>query len=330
MAFVEGLAGFVEQYGYGVLLPGSDTALLAISRHRERLEPRVRLGLPPHEAVERALDRNELETAAGRVGLPVSTQRVCDGLEAGIEAARELGFPVMVKPLRVVSQDDGSLTRHWSARADDEDSLRRIEPRLGPRYIVQGHEPGAVVSVGGVLGGGELLGVAASRYLRTWEPEAGNVAFSETIAPGAVAEAAASLVRELGWEGIFELELIERGDGSFVPIDFNPRVYGSITLAVRAGANLPAIWARRVLGDREAPLAARPGVRYRWEDADVRHALWQLRRGRVRAGIAAARPHRSVAHAYFRALDPMPFLVRLGSLATDGRARKRRSARPGG
>ena len=47
------------------------------------------------------------------------------------------------------------------------------------------------------------------RYLRTWPPEAGNAALTETVAvPAELAERVGALVAALGWEGIFELELV--------------------------------------------------------------------------------------------------------------------------
>lgn len=107
------------------------------------------------------------------------------------------------------------------------------------------------------------------------------------------------LLSLLGYEGLFEVELI-LVDSDFATIDFNPRIYGSMALAEAAGANLAAIWCDYVLqGGGAAPAAARVGVRYRFDDAEVRNALFALRRGRLgeflgicrpRAGYARVRP----------------------------------------
>jgi hypothetical protein len=56
---------------------------------------------------------------------------------------------------------------------------------------------------------------------------------------------------------------------------------------------------------------ARADVYYRWEDADARHFLSQLKRGRLLAAAAVLRPHRHTVHAYFRWRDPGPLLARL-------------------
>jgi hypothetical protein len=85
------------------------------------------------------------------------------------------------------------------------------------------------------------------------------------------------------------------------------------------------IWCDWLLGRRSSPtVVARAGMRYRWEDADARHLIWQLRRGRLRAALSVLRPRRRVVHAYFRLSDPGPLFARLLYMALNGiRSRKR-------
>jgi predicted ATP-grasp superfamily ATP-dependent carboligase len=144
-----------------------------------------------------------------------------------------------------------------------------------------------------------------------WYPEAGSVSFSQTIAPpDELRTRIVALLEDLKWEGLFEIELIERARGGWAAIDLNPRPHGSLALAIGAGANLPALWCAHVLGCDPVPTRARLGVRYRWEDADLRHALWQARRRNGREAAAVLRLHRGVVHAYFDPDDPGPMLAR--------------------
>jgi predicted ATP-grasp superfamily ATP-dependent carboligase len=309
--FTEELARAARRAGYVQLLPGSDAALLAISRNRGLFEPHVRLGLPPHPAVLRSVDKIDLADAARRAGLPLPETVICDSVDDAVQAALRLGFPVVLKARRSVVDSGGGLRLARSLRLEDAAALKAVALEYGTPCLVQGTEQGAVISFGGVLAEGRLLGVAVSRYVRTWYPDAGSVCFSESIEPPAgVADSVSRLLGVLQWEGLFELEMIERPDGSFAPIDFNPRVYGSLALAVAAGANLPALWCRHILGRRDPVVTARPGVRFRWEDAELRHLLWQLRRGRVRKALTVLRPHRKVVHAYIRLGDPGPLVAR--------------------
>ena len=109
---------------------------------------------------------------------------------------------------------------------------------------------------------------------------------------------------------MFQLELVEGRDG-LASIDFNPRPYGSLALAVAAGANLPAILVDALLGRAPAArVVARPGVRYRWEETEVLNALVALRAGRVGDAARIATPRRGTTHAFFRASDPAPLAAR--------------------
>jgi len=321
-ATVEFLEGIVATGRYELLLAGTDEALFAISRHRARLEGAVQLGLPGHEVVAEVFDRTLLARAAGRSGLVSAPSVVCSTPEEAVAAGRALGFPVMLKAVHAVLETDAGIERWKSARVDEEGSLEAALERFPRPLIVERHEPGPVVSFAGVLAGGRLLGAVFSRYLRTWPPEAGSAAFSRTDdPPPGLPESVKALLEEMSWEGLFELEMIERPDGVLLPIDLNPRLYGSLALGIRAGANLPAIWARWLLGKRPEPARAAPGVYYRWGDVDLRHRLRTVRDGRLREARAASRPRRPVAGAYLRLGDPVPFVARVLELADVGRRR---------
>ena len=127
-------------------------------------------------------------------------------------------------------------------------------------------------------------------------------------------------MKELGWSGVFNLQLIER-DGRDYVIDLNPRFYVSLTLAVAAGLNLPAIWTSLLLGLPFEDRGYRAGVRFRQEKGDPRAILSELRRGR----LGAARdllPRRRTVHALFSIRDPRPGLSILGDAVAALRRRR--------
>ncbi len=324
--FLAALERIAADGSQDVLLAGADASLLAISGNRERFAGRVELGLPAHDVVLRSLDKDALVAAAAQAGLPVPEGRVCQTTADALAAAAQLGYPAVVKPLRAVVEVDGSSRRWGSVVVGDPAGLEDAARRFGP-CIVQRRVEGPVISVGGVMAGGRLLGAAASQYDRTWPVEGGNVSFSHTITPPTgLLERVAALVRALAWSGMFELELVGPADGALAAIDFNPRAYGSMSLAIAAGAPLPAIWCDWLLSGSAptAPVIARAGVRYRWEDADARHLLWRARNGYGRRALRALWPGRGVTHAYFQLRDPLPALIRPLYVARIARERQAR------
>jgi len=318
--FIADLERIVRQEPHDVILAGTDMSVAAISRHRDRLAPYVALGLPSPEIVDRVLNKSQLADAARAVGLDPPEACVCSDLRTALAAADSFGYPVLVKPVQVVDEPGGDgIHRTRTELISDSRSLEALCLRLGT-CIVQRRVTGHVLSVGGVASADGLLAIVVSRYDRTWPPEAGSASFSRTITPPPeLIERVTALVSDLGWEGIFELELLEGADGRLAAIDFNPRAFGSLALAVGAGVQLPAIWCDWLLGTPQTPSSARTGVGYRWEDADVRHLVWQLRHHHARAAVAVLKPQRDVFNAYFRASDPLPSLARGVELL--GRAR---------
>jgi thioredoxin reductase/predicted ATP-grasp superfamily ATP-dependent carboligase len=308
--FAAGVERVVSTGGYAILLPGSDASLLALSRARDRIEPHATMALPPHQAVVASLSKVALIEAAADAGLAAPETVVCTGVNEALSVAERVGYPVMLKPESSLVEVDRIPVRASSLRVDAPDPLARLVPSYGSPCLIQRANEGSVVSFAGILADGRLLGTAMSRYLRTWYPRAGNACFSESIeAPASLRERIIKLLEALEWEGLFELELIERPDGSYAAIDLNPRIYGSLALAVSAGANLPALWCEWLLGREPQRAVARPGLRYRWEEGDLRHLNWSLRRGDLRDAAAIVRPRHSTVHPYFSARDPGPLVA---------------------
>jgi predicted ATP-grasp superfamily ATP-dependent carboligase/thioredoxin reductase len=329
VAFVQRLKELADGERYDLLLLGTDASLLAVSENRAILGDRIRVGLPAREVVRRALDKLELTRVAGATGLAGGPTIACENDAEARAAAAELGFPVVAKSVSAVVVNDGRATRPDTRLIRDDGSLAIWLARERPgKTLIQAPQPGPVYSCAGVLTEEGLLGFACACYRRTWPPEAGNASFAQTISPSEdLRERITTLLREIGWQGLFEVELLGRQDGGFMAIDLNPRLYGSIALAARAGAALPVIWCGALLGRAVTPQMARPGVGYRWEEGELRNLAALIRSGSVRSALSLLRPHRPCAHADFNPSDPAPLAARGLLVAARALRSRRRSAR---
>jgi len=264
---------------YLTTLAASDAALLA-------------LGAP----VGHLVDKAELIARARRAGLAVPPTRVFPSRE-DLVGAGDLDFPLVLKP--AVSTRPAVLVTSAAEMA--------AAAKGEGRFVVQPYLREDLRAAAGVLWDGRLVAAVHQRYFRTWPADCGTASAAETVQADLDLEQRLLLLLD-GYEGIFQAQLA----GEHL-LDLNPRVYGSLPLAVAAGVNLPAVYCDLLGGHEVRPIRARPGVFYRWLEGDLRHMAWSLRARRAGFGTAlkTLRPHWGTAHSTESLRDPMPMVARL-------------------
>jgi len=255
----------------------------------------VALELPEAELV----DKGALEARCAAVpGLDVPPSAVCATTSEMRLAAERFGFPVVIKP--VVST--------WPARTIGD--VSELPSDLDGSVVVQPFLEGQLEAISGVMHNGSLLAAVHQRALRTWPVSCGPSCAAVTVERDREREKqiAALLVDH---RGLFQAQFL----GGYL-IDLNPRVYGSLPLALTAGVNLVAVSVDADLAsgpNGARPLAAEVGVMYRWIEGDVRNVMAQVRSGDVGllAGLRWLRPRRGTAHSVFSRRDLGPVLARV-------------------
>jgi predicted ATP-grasp superfamily ATP-dependent carboligase len=293
--FVADVARAVREGGYDIVFCSYETGLLALSRRREEIAPAV-WPYPPYEVVRRTFDKLDLFHAVRGAGL-----RAPDTEPATEEALSGWSGPVIVKARNHVPHrfptalyanagEARELVAQTLAEGGEPLLQRPLEGRMGAVVIVADRD-------------GRLFCELHQQALHTWPPDAGDTVLGEIVAPDReLSSGIAALVRELGWFGLAQVELFHEPDGTTAITDFNGRFYGSMALAVAAGVNVPALWARIALGEHPSPPAARRGPRFQWLNRDLAEGA-SRGAGPALAALAAA-PF--AAHSMWDLRDPMP------------------------
>ena len=87
---------------------------------------------------------------------------------------------------------------------------------------------------------------------------------------------AASVIRELGWTGVAMVEF--KKDDDYRLMEVNPRFWGSLPLATRAGVNFPHLLCRLALGEEIGGIPRyEAGVKLRFLPLDAAAAWSALR-----------------------------------------------------
>ena len=314
-----------ERQRFAAVLPGTEPSLQALADHPIDLPHGGAVGLDSAGALARATDKRLLRRLASEAGLDVLPQIVRDGTAFLDGGADDISYPVVVKPLHSVEPAGGGRLDVVAVRAARSPEELRVAVARAPdrTWLVEPMVDGVLEAICGVAWRGEVVCAVHQQSPRIWPPGQGISSFAYTVAPHRERERGLrALVAGLGWSGIFGLQFLRTGGRSYA-IDFNPRVYGSIALAIAAGHNLPATWVDLLLGRRPEVGPYRVGVSFRVIGTDLRAAAHTWRSGRRRDALEALVPRRGTVHGALEARDPRPLLAGLHKV-------RRRLVRTGG
>ncbi len=252
-----------------VLFYQTDSDLLLVSRHRDRLRDVFRFVIPDRELVEDLVDKARFQALAERLQLPIPKGI---HLRAGAlePSSFDLEFPLVVKPL----------TRHfelWSKveheakaiRVDDREALRALESRLTfaeldvlAQELVPGPESQIESYHAYVDTEGTIVAEFTGKKVRTYPREYGHSTALITTAAPDVTAAGRELIVLLGLNGLAKVDFKRRpSDGELVLLEINPRFSLWHHLAARAGLNIPALVYADVSGLPRPPVVpVPPGV----------------------------------------------------------------------
>jgi predicted ATP-grasp superfamily ATP-dependent carboligase len=252
-AFVEWLLAFGRQNPPHVLFPASDELAWVFAAHQKELSRSFVCYTPAEEGVTSILDKWRL-TVACRKALLLTPETYCPDSEGEVEAlSKSLRIPVMIKPRSQVLLVSGSK----GTKVDDPKNLlaeyRRFVAENPPqellgRPLIQEFRPEAAQGIYNLAGfvdrSFQHVVIRASRKILQRPRRLGiGLCFESAPLDQALADGVLRLCRELGYFGIFEIEMIETtgddGTKRFLLIDFNPRPYSQMAFEIARGVPLP-------------------------------------------------------------------------------------------
>jgi predicted ATP-grasp superfamily ATP-dependent carboligase len=324
-AFADAVRDLARRTGRPVIFTSHDGSIDVLSARRRELEECAFLALADNRALTIAADKRKTLALAAKLGIPVPTSLVVADIENLRSAAKEVGLPAVVKPIRSWVDD------HRVRRRVVSSVHRRIESltaaagallELQGAVIVQPWLSGDRQAVSFIYSGGEVAAAFAQVAYRTDPPLGGHSVMRESIPLLAdIAEPAERLVRAIGLEGYSEIEFRRDARGIARLMEINARLSASVEVAVRSGVDFPLLvykWAR---GMKLAPTRRyRVGVRMRWLGGDVR---WLARTMSHQQDPDAVPPRAAVSQfgrdflrpAYYDYLDvrdPRPAIAAFG------------------
>lgn len=252
----------------------------------------IAVGCAPDAVLRQAFDKAQTIETARTCGVSVPPTRMPSSLAEARAAATELGFPCVVKS-RFSNAWNGHdfLADPGTSYVHDASELDRAivsHHQADSWPIIQAFVPGQGKGIFALFDHGKPVAWFAHERLRDVRPSgSGSSLRSSAALDPRLLGPAERLLTDMRWHGPAMVEF--RDDGLHPPflMEVNGRFWGSLQLAVSAGADFPQWWAAVVRGrgvDRRTGYAT--GVTVRWVWGDVKRFLY------IVAGAPAGYPGR--------------------------------------
>ena len=210
------------------------------------------IGTSP-DAIDRAEDRERFQAMIDKLGLRQPSNRTVAGVAEGLEAARAIGFPIVVRPsyvlggraMEIVYNED-ELARYLTGAVD----VSNHAPVLLDRFLDQAIE----VDVDAVSDGQQVVIGAIMEHIEQAGVHSGDSAC--VLPPYRLGEELCARIREqvkamaleLGVVGLMNVQLAVQGEELFV-LEVNPRASRTVPFVSKCiGTSLAKIGARCMAG----------------------------------------------------------------------------------
>jgi predicted ATP-grasp superfamily ATP-dependent carboligase len=277
-AYVSAVLRLLDDHPARMLLPASDGTIQALRPRRAEIEQRTALPLASERALDIAIDKTRTLGVASELGLAVPTSIPIEHEDDLAPALRELGLPAVLKPCESWVECEGRGVRlSPNVVHSIEDAKQQYAHVLeeGGRALLQPFLPGHREAVSVFYVDGRVRARMAQRSYREWPVLGGASVLCETIPllPD-ITSAAERLVSAIDLEGCSMVEFRRDRDGRPVLMEINPRIGGSLALALAAGVNFPKLlydW--KINASVHEISDYQVGKRLRWLAGDI----WNLK-----------------------------------------------------
>jgi predicted ATP-grasp superfamily ATP-dependent carboligase len=278
--WLQDLTDRLQRFPADVYIPVGFPVNEFASLHREAISRLCGLAVPSPEAFALARDKLRMAQTAEQLGVGTPHTFGIRNRAEAVALQKSLHFPLVIKGrfetggqrlLAVISEASGFMPAFDRLCAEfclTEDQLP----------IVQEFIPGTGYGFFAFYQHGTCRRVFMHRRVRELPASGGCSTCAESICDEALEAAGRKLLDHLDWHGVAMAEFRrDDRDGSYKLMEINPKFWGSLELALAAGADFASDYVKVARGEDLPVLTSadyRCGLRYAWPfDGDIQHAM---------------------------------------------------------
>lgn len=260
--FAETVLSLCQQKKIDIILPLVTKELLPFANHKDEFEKAgIKLLVTSAASLEIANNKSRLYQFLQWRGITVPDFRVIETVEQFTTALQELGYPdkqICFKPsisngsrgFRIVTSQVNELDLLFNYKPGNtyisySDAVRILSSGEFPELLVSEYLPGTEYSVDCLANNGEAILIVPRSRKKMIN---GISTEGEFINDENIIAYCKQIINELQLHGNIGIQVKQSATGQFLILEINPRVQGTISAALGAGLNLPALAIKQELG----------------------------------------------------------------------------------
>ena len=299
--FIRELKRILRAEQHEVLLPISWYANYHISRFREELEPYIAIPVASHASMEIAANKDKTMKFAADIGVDIPRTFAPSTEYELQEVVNSIEFPLVIK---------GSTgAGHVYYPRNEEELVHYYSKIKALRPIVQEYVKGIGHGFFALYNRGKCVAFFMHKRLREFPTTGGPSTAAISYFSKSLMKQGMRILDRLSWHGVAMVEFKRSDvDGKYYLMEINPKFWGSLELAIKAGVDFPYLAYEMARNeDFEPVFGYRKNVIFRWPfPADFLNSLSTRSIGRFLSDFTKKRYHHDL-----RISDPLPTVLQL-------------------
>jgi len=262
--FLNWLRLTIKSNRYDVLITPEEETSLLVARHMTELSQHVRIPLAQYEKLIFTRNKFNLLTHAQKIGIICPKTLMSGTSEDATRCFKDLSFPLVFKP----NVGTGAKGIQYVITKDAFDAQYNTMHRKYEKFIMQEYIPGNDYYGVSVIFNdkNQMRSAFVHKKLRQYPITGGVSTYATSVKFPKLVEITEGLLASIGWYGSANVEFkIDQRDNTPKLMEVNPRLWGSLQLAIASGINVPyLLYQLAVDGDVKPSFEYKTDVKFRW------------------------------------------------------------------
>ena len=263
-SFLDWLKLTIKSNKYDVLITPEEETSLLVAQHLKELSSYIHIPLAEYEKLIFARNKFNLLTQAQKLGIPCPKTLMINTLDDARLGIQKLSFPLVLKPVI----GTGSQGIRYVATKDESEAECNSMYKKYKEFLLQEYIPGNDYYGVSVIfnAHNQMRSAFVHKKLRQYPITGGASTYAVSTEFPKLVEIAEALLSSIGWYGCANIEFkIDQRDDTPKLMEVNPRLWGSLQLAIASGVNIPyLLYQLAVNGDIAPHFKYKTGVKFRW------------------------------------------------------------------